>query len=171
MDIKIDKEFMKYLLLFLFSAVVYSTYGQQTQIPLNQDYQNRLERYLNDPDANFHTSVKPYLESEVLKAIPEAEWANMGIAEYNESFSPYKDSIGKVLLNKGKEGFVFGLKRGDLLQFQKDKFYLGINPIVDFSAGYNLSAKDMVIGSQFGVQMNSHLGKKVSVGLIIRDKG
>lgn len=168
MDIKIDKEFMKYILILLFSAFIYTTYGQQAQIPLNPDYQNRLERYLNDPDVDFHTSVKPYLESEVLKAIPEENWANMGIADYNEAFSPYRDSIGKVLLNKGKEGFVFGLKRGDLLQFQKDKFYLGINPIVDFSAGYDLSAKDMLIGSQYGVQMNSHLGKKVSIGFAYR---
>lgn len=159
---------MKYLLIIIFSVVINTTYGQQAQIPLNPDYQNRLERHLNDPEANFHTSVKPYLESEVLSAIPEAEWANMGITQYNETFSPYKSSVGKVMLQKGKEGFVFGAKRGDLLQIQKNKFYLGVNPIVDFSVGYDLSAKDMLIGGQYGAQMNSHIGKKLSIGFAYR---
>lgn len=168
MDIKIDKDFMKNLLVLLFSVSIYTTYGQQAQIPLNPDYQNRLERYLNDPEIDIHTSVKPYLESEVLRAIPEADWEKMGIAAYNETFSPHKDSIGKVLLQKGKDGFTFGIKRGDLIQVQKDNFYLGLNPIVDFSVGYDLSAKDMLIGSEFGAQMNSHLGKKVSVGFTYR---
>ncbi len=159
---------MKNLLVLLFSVSIYTTYGQQAQIPLNPDYQNRLEIYLNDPEVDIHTSVKPYLESEVLRAIPEADWEKMGIAAYNETFSPHKDSIGKVLLQKGKDGFTFGIKRGDLIQVQKDNFYLGLNPIVDFSVGYDLSAKDMLIGSEFGAQMNSHLGKKVSVGFTYR---
>lgn len=159
---------MRKLLAILFSSAAVSAIAQQSQIPLEHEYMNRLERYLSDPNVKFHTSVKPYLESEVLEAIPYEAWGEMGIADYNENFVPKVDSIGRVVLQKGKEGVSFGIKRGDLLQFQKDKFYLGINPIVDFSVGYDLSAKDTYIGSQYGAQMNAHLGKKVSLGFAYR---
>lgn len=159
---------MRKLLAILFSTAAFSATAQQSQVPLEHEYLNRLERYLSDPNVKFHTSVKPYLESEVLEAIPDSVWAQLGIADYNENFRPNADSIGRVILQKGKDGFVFGLKRGDLLQFQKGKFYLGVNPIVDFSAGYDVSAKEAYIGSQFGVQMNSHIGKKVSIGFSYR---
>lgn len=159
---------MRKLLAILLSTAAFSVAAQQSQVPLEHDYLNRLERYLSDPNVKFHTSVKPYLESEILEAIPDSAWAQMGIADYNENFRPKADSIGRVVLQKGKDGFVFGLKRGDLLQFQKDKFYVGINPIVDFSAGYDLSAKEAYIGSQYGAQLNAHLGKKVSIGFTYR---
>lgn len=159
---------MRKLLTMLLGTAALTVSAQQSQIPLEHEYLNRLERYLSDPEVKFHTSVKPYLESEVLKAIPESAWKEMGIAAYNENFTPYQDSIGKVVLSKGKEGFTFGARRGDLLQFQKDKFYLGINPIVDFSAGYDIKAKEAYIGSQYGAHLNGHIGKKVSFGFAYR---
>lgn len=154
--------------------ILLSTFGiaqlkaQQTQIPIEHEYQNRLERHLNERGNNFHTSVKPYLEQEVIEAIPYDDWGNMGISDYNEYFTPQKDSIGSTLLQKGKQGFAFQAKRGDLLQIQNNKFYLGINPIVDFEVGYDLKAKSAYLGSQYGVQLSSHLGNKVSLGFSYR---
>ncbi|MCO5232972.1 MAG: hypothetical protein LC105_04760 [Chitinophagales bacterium] len=159
---------MKKILSILFSTAILYVSAQQLQIPLEQDYQNRLERYLSDPDVKFHTSVKPYLESEVLASIPRDEWKSLGITSYNEYFSPYKDSIGKTLLQQGKDGFTFGIKRGDFLQFQKEKIYIGINPIVDFSVGYDLKEKSALLGSQYGAQLNSNFGKKVSMSFTYR---
>jgi len=160
---------MKKLLAIIFAAGGTATaIAQQAQIPMEYNYINRLDRVLNDPDVSFHTTVKPYLESEVLRAIPYTEWKTMGIADYNENFVEHKDSIGKVVLQKGKEGFTFGARRGDLLQLQKDKLYLGINPIVDFVAGYDLQEEKAILGGQYGVQMNAHLGTKVSVGFAYR---
>lgn len=154
-------------LLFTYAST-YNVWGQQSQISIEHEYLNRLERHLNRPGVKFHSSVKPYLESEVLDAIPYSAWGEMGITDYNENFTPHKDSIGRVILQKGKEGFRFGIKRGDFLQVQKGKFYLGINPIVDFNAGYDLKTKTSYIGSEYGVHLNSHIGNKVTVGFAYR---
>ena len=159
---------MRKLLAILFLTTAYSTYAQQILVPLEHEYLNRIERYLNNPDADFHTAVKPYSESDVLKNIPYSDWKKMGISDYDEHFLPFKDSIGRVILQKGKEGFYLSANRGDLIQIQKDKFYLGVNPIVDFSAGYDLKAKSSYMGSQYGVQLNSNIGSKVSFGFAYR---
>ena len=158
----------KKLLVMLCCIVLSSVYAQQAFIPLNHDYINRLDRYLSDPEVRFHSTVKPYLESEVLEIIPYEKWAEEGIAEYNEYLSPRNDSIGKVALSKGKEGVSIGLKRGDFLQFQKGKVYVGINPIVDFLGAYDLKEKRALYGSEYGVQLNTHFGRKVSIGFAYR---
>ncbi len=163
-----SSHFSIFSLIFILCFSALPTNGQQAQIPLEHDYINRIDRILSRPGTNFHSSVKPYLENEVLNAIPYESWAEMGIPDYNENFATQKDSIGYVLLKKGHEGFSLGSKRGDLLQIQKGKFYLGINPIVDFSVGYDLKAKKTYIGSQYGVHVNSHAGKKVSFGFAYR---
>ncbi|MCO5249624.1 MAG: hypothetical protein M9887_11835 [Chitinophagales bacterium] len=156
------------LFVVLFCIAISSVVAQQSLMPLDRDYINRLDRYLSDPDVHFHSAVKPYIESEVLEAIPNDKWEEEGVADYNENFSPYLDSIGRVILSKGKEGFSLGWNRGDFLQLQREKVYIGINPIVDFSVGYDLKEKRALLGSEYGAQINASFGKKVSVGFAYR---
>jgi hypothetical protein len=117
-------------------------HAQQGQMPLDQTYNYRLERHLNKAGVGFHTLMKPYLESEVLQYIPADARKEMGITAYNEYFSG--DSTADAEL---KEGLRFSARRGDLLQIQKKKVYIGINPLVDFIGGYDLKEKTTLFGS------------------------
>jgi hypothetical protein len=142
----------------------WSLYAQQLQMPLDQTYQYRLDRYLHRTDANFHTSMRPYLESEVLRNLPKDSWEEMGVPAYNAYFSP-QDSVRD---QDYRAGFVAGLKRGDFLQFHGNKAYLGINPIVDFVAGYDIGQEQTLLSGQYGANLNAHFGKKFSLGFTYR---
>jgi hypothetical protein len=150
---------LAYILLQYFFAQ-----AQQAQIPLDQTYQYRLERFLHRTDVDFHSAIKPFLESEVLKNIPKEEWEEMGILAYNAYFSP-----GDSIRDKSYQaGFRMGIRRGDFIQYHGDKFYLGVNPLVDFVAGYDLQQKETLLSGQYGVALNAHMGRKFSAGFSYR---
>lgn len=149
------------LTLILTGSVV--IHAQQGQMPLDQTYNYRLERHLNKAGVGFHTLMKPYLESEVLQYIPTEARKEMGIAAYNEYFSGDSATDAEV-----KEGIRFSARRGDLLQIQKNKVYIGINPLVDFIGGYDLKEKTTLFGSQYGANIQAHFGRKFSAGFSYR---
>lgn len=160
---------LKFLLgSFLLLGVYFQAEAQQLQVPLDQNYLNKIDRYLNRSGVGFHSSIKPYLESEVMEYIPAEKLAEMGMTAYNPYFSGASDSTIAADSLAYKEGFSLGLRRGDFVQFQKKKVYIGINPLIDLGGGYDVSASSKVFSAGYGAQLNASFGKMFSAGFAYR---
>jgi hypothetical protein len=165
-----NTSFCSLLCLFVTNLLLASlpAFAQQAQMPLDQVYNYRLERHLNKPGVGFHTAMKPYLESEVLPFIPSYESNLMGIPAYSNYLNAIEDTGSVVAILPYKPGIGFNFRRGDLIQFQKEKVYIGINPLVDAVGGYDLREKSTLFSAQYGAHLTAHFGRKVSAGFSYR---
>jgi hypothetical protein len=80
------------ILFFCLSAI-----AQQLNFPLNYEMQNRLERYIST-SSHFITAAKPYNMAEIVAAVPDSALQELGFDT-----------------DSSKNGFKFGLLKGDLL--------------------------------------------------------
>ncbi|HNJ60445.1 MAG TPA: hypothetical protein PLS16_04880 [Chitinophagales bacterium] len=133
----------------LYSLIIFAftlSFAQQQNLPLNFEWNNRLQRFINE-DNRIHTAIKPYLQSEVNKSLV--------------------DSLNELgLPDTTQAGFKFGITSGDLISFRgkkKRNVYIAINPIVDFEVGYNTAKKSLQHSIGYGAQANFDLGKKLSL--------
>ncbi len=69
------------IIIFFIFVFVSSIYSQSLNIPLNNDLQFKYENEIYNSDSNFHTSIKPYLQS------------NIGITDYKN------DSTNSIFTN------------------------------------------------------------------------
>lgn len=59
----------KFFIVTVLIAFSHFVFAQQLFFPLNHSLNNQYDKYLNSTDFSFHTSIKPYLESDVRKFI------------------------------------------------------------------------------------------------------
>lgn len=131
----------------LFATII--SFAQQLDIPLSRNITGHYEKQLNKSNSNFHTAVKPFLFSEV-----EAEIDKLVFEEDVEN-------KGDIILNY-EDGFQFGLRKGDIIQYNGEKSRLGLSPLVLMSTGYDFANKDFVFETGVGLTINANMGKKVS---------
>jgi hypothetical protein len=137
------KQTILYIALYIFS---FQMYAQQQNLPLNFDWNNRVQRFLSEEN-RLHTAIKPYLQSEL---------AASSIDTLNEL--GMQDSL--------QSGFRFGIYSGDMVSFRakkKPNIYISINPIIDMQIGYNINDKKLHHTIGYGAQANFDLGKKLSL--------
>ncbi|MCB9034012.1 MAG: hypothetical protein H6553_09255 [Chitinophagales bacterium] len=137
---------MKILKSFLLVLLPIFCIAQQQNLPLNYDWNNRVQRFIK-PEAHFHTAIKPYNMQEVYQALDDVQ---------NELALPDTNSTG----------FKFGLTKGDLVSLRakkKPQFYFAVNPIIDAQFGYDIKEKNFQYSVGYGAQLNADLGRKVSL--------
>jgi hypothetical protein len=98
---------------FIFNPI--KTKAQQLELPLNNQINEKLEKYLQHPDNNVQTSFKPIVSSFV-------KYDSLKIAEdeYQNRFTR-KSLLGRKL------------KQESLIEVKKEDFYLSIDPLFNFS--------------------------------------
>lgn len=107
--------FSSVFFLFFYLIIPIITKAQQLELPLNNQINEKLAKYLQRPDNNVQTSFKPLIASFVkYDSLLNAE------NEYQKHF------IRKSLLGRK-------LKQESLIEVKKDDFYLSVDPLFNFS--------------------------------------
>src|SRR5450755_825166 len=60
----------KYFLVLCFFLIINFISAQEYFYPLNRDMETRIESFINEDSTGFHTSMKPYINSELKKIAP-----------------------------------------------------------------------------------------------------
>ncbi len=129
--------------LFCFPLILFA---QQTTIPHNHAYYYGFEAELNKPENDFHTSIRPFLESEV-RAI--TNYDSLSRFGYNDKkFANSK--IGRKFL---KQYF---------FQTQGEDYFLELSPLFDLQYGKDFSNDSSLSANTRGVQVSGSIGKKFS---------
>lgn len=98
---------------FIFNPV--KTKAQQLELPLNNQINEKYEKYLQNPNNNVQTSFKPLITSFI-------NYDSIKIAENDYQ----KRIIRKSFLGRK-------LKQESLIQINQDDFYLSIDPLFNFA--------------------------------------
>lgn len=157
---------MKIYNLIVIIALAYTFVGkaQQSNLPLNHDIINHINRFADKQNSHLHTAIRPYNESELIDNLDSTALQEIGLPLYNDYFLNNDSTIKTYNHN----GFAFGWKRGDWLGFQKNKFYIGINPIIDAAFVVDTKEKSSYPAATYGVQMRMHITRKLSLGASYR---
>jgi hypothetical protein len=111
----------------------------------NPIYQNRTfnhyDRFVYQSNANFHTSIKPFINSQLEPIV-------------------IIDSIYRKLVNSKLGEIVFNR---NLIQFKEDDFAFTIDPLLNFEIGKDPDFDDISWINTRGVLVNAQLGKKVTI--------
>lgn len=125
--------------------------AQQLYLPLNHDLCNQYNRFLNATDVSFHTSIRPYLESEVNQKI------NF------DSLMSYETRHSEFLSKRKYKWFWKKLLKENLIRVKTDDFKLTIDPLFNFGGGYDVSAyQEKIITNTRGLQINGSINYKFS---------
>ncbi|NNC95031.1 MAG: hypothetical protein HKN92_05670 [Chitinophagales bacterium] len=123
--------------------------SQQLLLPLNHSYSRQIERSVISRDKLFHSSIKPFLQSEV-----------ENVSEFSEIWDfdiPAKDTT-----QTWSKRLWYNIKYRDIFPFSKGKYYVAINPLIDFGLGRDNFSNTTYHGTR-GIQLKANLGKKVSI--------
>lgn len=138
-----------YLIILAFVICLNST-AQQLNYPLANPYFNNIEKKLYYPDNSFHTSVKPWLTTEINRMLSIDSMQNL----YNIE-SPYSQKIYNWAWNK--------LFNQHFFDVQKDGFHFTIDPVLNLEAGKDIELND---GNKYvntrGFLVEGSLGKDFS---------
>jgi hypothetical protein len=99
----------------LFAVISVTVLAQQNNLPLNRHFLLETEKHLAHPENNFHTAVKPYVESFI---------------RYDSILEKEKE------IQKQREftsGFLRKLKYESLIDVNTEDFILQIDPLFDFT--------------------------------------
>ncbi len=137
-------------ILLLFLALY--TQAQQTNIPLDFQSQNNIEKELLRSNSLTFTSQRPLLYSNLHKIINVDSMVNM----------EGRDSI--IITKLKHPSWWRKLRTEDLIIVKKNGFILKINPLMNFASGSSdFDKKKLMINSR-GVDITGSLGKKFSFG-------
>ncbi|MFN4235224.1 MAG: capsule assembly Wzi family protein [Bacteroidia bacterium] len=101
------------LLSFIFNPL--RTKAQQLELPLNNQINEKFEKYFQHPENNVQTSFKPLISS-------FAQYDSLKSEEYTYQ----KHFVRKSLLGRK-------IKQESLIEVKKDDFYLSIDPLFNFT--------------------------------------
>lgn len=134
-----------FLLFIFFSTDVYS---QKLFLPLNRYLHNRYNESLNRKEVGFHTSVKPYLQSELDSVVaPDSIYG----------FHPYKIGI-KSRIGRIWNGFI----NDHLVHVDTGDFELTIDPLFNFEIGRDIQNDDKAYVNTRGILVTGSIGKNFS---------
>lgn len=141
---------MKYSFLFLifFIFVNSQLFAQQLLIPLNRDVNTLIEERLNQKNIEFHTSLKPFLKSDLSLVINTDSIT--GKERNFKSNSKTKQYLWRKLR---KENFII---------VDSSDFYLTIDPLFNFEAGKNIVSDSIAFVNTRGFLIQGNIGKNFS---------
>lgn len=109
----------KFSLLLIAEVFAVSTYAQESLFPMNRDVNTRIESFINSDTTGFHSSVKPYLYTDVRKIVP-----------VDSVFSPI---VGEGKFTKTWVGRK--LLKEHLLFVNEDDIVLSVDPVFNLQFG------------------------------------
>ncbi len=127
----------------------FSAYSQQLYLHCNGATYNSYESYLYSTKSNFHTSVKPFLVSEINEVINYDSLLN---TENNE----------KTFKRKFPQWFWNKVFNENLIKVNADDFKLTIDPAVNFEYGKDLIDGNTGFVNTRGFWVNGSIGDKFS---------
>lgn len=140
---------MKQLTL-IFLIITANCFAQQQFLPLSRDMNQSIEKQLNHKDISFHTSFKPYLQSQVV------------------AYVNY-DSIVDFRSGKNNRSYIYRkLKQENLFIVDTGDFYLTIDPLFNFEYGKDFADASLRADTTHfykntrGLIIRGNIGKKVS---------
>lgn len=135
-------------LVTIFAFVIlnfFTAYSQEYNLPLNQDYQSLFESDLYKLNSDFHTSIRPYKFSDVLRA------ENVDSLMRTFYFSTEKREL---LYRK--------VRTENLLRLDSGKFNFTIDPLFNIQYGKDLISDSAFFFNGRGFQIQGSLGEKLS---------
>ncbi len=154
--------------LFLFSAV--PAFAQQLNTFYNNAYYNAIDRPLNNKDAVFHTSVRPYLQSEVNPVLTadsamyqyrrkkytyQLEKGTETVPDSAAFITPYKWRFARRRVGRA-------LFSDHLLKLDSGVFQLYVDPVIDVGLGRDTRNKVTTYFSTKGAAFSGNITKKFS---------
>jgi hypothetical protein len=138
----------KLLLLYLFILIATShAVSQQLYLPLNRDITQEYDAYLNQVGMNFHTSVKPYLMSDIRKVI------NMDTTD--NVYTSYKPDSGASWLRRK-------VSYEHFIAIDSADYQLYIDPLFDFEGGHDQASGQNTHVNSRGLLFEGNLGNNFS---------
>jgi len=142
----------KIFLLFLFITHI-RLFSQQLNFPIANPYLYDVEKKLDAPDNNFHTSMKPWLIPEINKIINIDSIKNQYKLKNSFEKKFYHTFYNKVF-------------NENLIILNKEGLQLTIDPVFNFEIGKDIINKDSINKSKFvntrGLQVEGSIGNKFS---------
>jgi hypothetical protein len=112
--------------------------AQSSYEPLDHDFSDVYDKYLNDKNSNTHTCIKPYLHEE-LGTLQDSVLA----------------SVQMPWINKR-----------DTSKTERDRSQLGISPVFVLEPGFNLAALEPAMEMAGGLQLTGHYKEKLAWDLV-----
>lgn len=132
------------LIVLLLILVVCDISAQESLFPLNRDVNIRIESFINADTTGFHSSIKPYLISELKNTMP-----------YDSIFSPIvKD--GKF----SKSCFGRKLFKEHLLYVNEDDITLSVDPVFNLQLGRERESMHTYFVNTRGVLVQANVKDK-----------
>ena len=132
----------------LLSVFCLSVRAQEFFRPLNNDLNSLIDPELNKLNANFHTSLKPYLQSDVNKVV------NYDSLLQKELYVFPAGTYRSLFYRK--------LRREDLVTLDTGDFHLTINPLLAGEIGRDLVNNKPTHLNTKGLMINGSIGAKFS---------
>lgn len=134
-------------IVFFIPCLFYSfVHAQESFIPLNRDIHQRYEADLNARSSDFHTSVKPYLSSDISRV---ANYDSLSSAHLKDK-KFYRTLIGRKLCKE------------HLLRAKGSDFTIYADPIFEFNGGRDLEHDRNVLVNSRGAWLSGFIGKRFS---------
>jgi hypothetical protein len=137
---------MKRLILITLVSLAATAQAQQLNIFPDNAYGSAFDKYLNQKDAVFHTSMRPYLQADVEKVIGLD--SAVGIGQYKGRFP--KTRVGRALFSD------------HLLKLDSGIWQLYLDPVIDVDMGRDASRKITTYTATKGAAFSGNIGKKFS---------
>lgn len=137
---------MKKHILFTFLILTVAAKAQQMNIFNDNAYGASFDKYVNNKDALFHTSMRPYLQSDVEKVVSLD--SALGISNYNWRFAGRR--VGRALFSD------------HLLKLDSGIFQLYLDPGLDLGVGRDVSNDVSTYINTRSISFSGNVTKKFS---------
>ncbi len=137
---------MKKLIFIALVCIVATAQAQQLNIFPDNQYGAQFDKYLNRKKAVFHTSMRPYLQSDVEQVISID--SAVGIKDYDWAFAHRR--VGRALFSD------------HLVKLDSGIWQLYLDPIVDLDFGKDTKADITTYSTTKGAAFSGNIGKKFS---------
>ncbi len=144
-----QKHILLFIITIFFTGVLLAQeVTPQTNLPFNDNLYMRYDAYLYSKNADFHTDIKPYLQSQVDRVVKDSQVFNIYTRPY-----PQKNIINKIFN---------GLLYNHLVIVKATDFYLTIDPSINYSLGQDFEENLSLYTNTTGVVINGSIGSKFS---------
>ncbi len=139
-----------FFVVFLFALLnSIAVYGQSDYLPLNQEYNRPLQQALYSKNYRFHTSIRPYRIYEINH-----------VTNYDSLQSLLR--VDRRFEKKWKQKAWDKFFNDDVITLYRKDFSLVVNPLMDFSYGYDFSENKNVWVNTRGLEFKGNIGKSIT---------
>lgn len=140
---------MHFRLTIIILFVSIRVFSQQLYLPLGKDYLIPFDRSLNRLSTNFHTSCKPYLQSE--------------ISNY-DSLTDYSQRYSSFINKRKHQWFWRDLFREKLINIRAENFSMDIDPLIYVTIGRDIfdTAGGLLYNNTRAARVEGSIGNKLS---------